>query len=309
MFVRSFVPLQASAAAAAAAQHIRTHAALPLGRDHPLAAADRPMPRLQAGIDPFARADHHHEDSVPLIALVEYKRASSWTSDWHSAKETALALELGFRVIGIEAHHDYYATVLARHRGNVTNGRLTLLHAAVSNSTGWQSFYRSGEASEPLNSSATMKLSMVDRDHKSEMVRLTTIDDVIGGDDCAALKLDIQGYEYEALLGATRLLKPTDCEAPLVMLEVYEAMRNDQRNLPHLRLLMGYGYTCYDVTSAPRHAFQSDLSLRHRSRCCKVRSNPWNIMACPKLYDDPTRINCAMPVFTDFVCVKHARTR
>ena len=225
------------------------------------------------------------------------------------AKETALALELGFRVIGIEAHHDYYATVLARHRGNVTNGRLTLLHAAVSNSTGWQSFYRSGEASSLSNSSATMKLSMVDRDHKSEVVRLTTIDDVIGGDDCAALKLDIQGYEYEALLGATRLLSRPIASAPLVMLEVYEAMRNDQRNLPHLRLLMGYGYTCYDVTSAPRHAFQSDLSLRHRSRCCKVRSNPWNIMACPKLYDDPTRINCAMPVFTDFVCVKHARTK
>ena len=87
---------------------------------------------------------------------------------------------------------------------SVAAGRLDVRQLALADKPGIMTFHafegRAGDTS-------SLALSAVGGQRGTETnVTVTTLDELVGDAPCAAIKLDIQGYEMEALRGAASLL-------------------------------------------------------------------------------------------------------
>lgn len=165
-----------------------------------------------------------------------------------------------------------------------------------------------------------------------ELVVTTTLDALVGTAPCAGIKLDIQGSEHEALLGAGALLRRPPGEAPLLLFELMEDLRADLPNVATVQLVRSHGYVCYDLSSNVDNRLP-DGSLRHQHRCCGKRRPSIKAIEgstqggkaavgadrvavrgvdykenteCLEWREDASRA-CQNPLYTDFACVKPHR--
>ena len=204
----------------------------------------------------------------------------------------AAALAQNFTVLAVEGRPGAASAVRKSFKKHVTSGRLTVHSVAVGDAGGGSVQLRdAGDATSALPSAvagdAYAKRLFDKGGKKLVSVPTVTIDGLVGGRPCAVVKLDIQGAEFEALLGARQLLSRPRKHAPLVVFELYERLRPDLPDLDALHLLRALGYSCYDVSNrqGPRGAGPR-----------KGRGPP------PKLgLQEVSR-----PLATDFACLKVA---
>jgi FkbM family methyltransferase len=236
------------------------------------------------------------------------------------------ALSANFSVLAFETRsncikhlHGTYSRELARAStsGWPSPAALRLLPNALSNLTGVTiSLFKTGDSS-------STQLSAVDRpgsieregfrgkDGKGRSVEVQTVrlDDAIGDRAVAALKLDIQGAEIDALLGAHKLLSRPAGRAPLVEFEYYAHFRPDLPGYEILHLLRGYGYMCaflgFPGGNPLRLISKTYGPVRHLAR--RIKGDPKHEIIRPP-FDIPLSASGAVAhgISTDFVCVKHS---
>ena len=250
---------------------------------------------------------HAHETSqyIPrLFDALGLNPAAGFFVDAGPASDMAdglAALSLGFNVMSIEARSVVYNQLMHKHNASIKSGNLTLLHAALSRSPGVAHIWNANDATS-LGRAATGRYLEKDNPFMKEAVVVTTLDTLVGADvPCAVIKLDIQGFEHDALLGAMQLLRRPRGSAPVVFFEYAEKLSrllpsvNETRSLATVQMLRGLGYVCYDAQSDLRLRLP-DGTIKHRHRCCS------SVNVC---HDDPERKGeCNGDLYTDFICVK-----
>mmetsp|Transcript_47811 Transcript_47811/g.79124 ORF Transcript_47811/g.79124 Transcript_47811/m.79124 type:complete len:290 (+) Transcript_47811:71-940(+) len=211
-----------------------------------------------------------------------------------------VALQLGFRVLAVEARKEAWMALRGAHKASVASGQLTLIHRAVTNVSRPQeiTLFHAHDSTSLSQHAASKKKEFKER--TNERVLTSTLDELTADSHCAAVKLDIQGFEHEALLGASQLLRRPPRAAPLIIFELMEALRPDLPGLPTLHWLRSFGYVCYDVTSRKSNALP-DGSLRHAHRCCSLKNGTTG--ACSAWLDDAPKA-CMPGLYSDFVCHK-----
>jgi FkbM family methyltransferase len=150
----------------------------------------------------------------------------AWLGPW-----SRRMLRFADRVVAIEAHPQL-AALLTR-----TDSRLTVVHAAASDTTG-QVLLRipPGGPSIGISSVATGdRAGSVARDGDHVLVPQRTIDE-LDLDDVRFVKMDIEGHEYAALLGARQTIAR---DRPVLLVEMEERM---QPVAPTVELLRSWGY-------------------------------------------------------------------
>lgn len=257
---------------------------------------------------------HRHETHLYIENLLNYLK---WTPnrgifvDGGPAEDMSdgfIALKMGFTVVAVEPRSAVYWSLLQTHNFSVSTNKLTLLHSALSNVSKVGEIHNAAGASSLSIQAASarggkylVKYQPRTATLKKEHVIVTTLDTIVGAQKCAVVKLDIQGYEHEALLGASSLLNRPAEHAPIIMFELLETLRREiPINLGTIQYLQSFNYTCYDVTSKKSNSLP-DGSLKHMHRCCK---NVTSSVACKVWYDESTKI-CQDILYTDFVCLKH----
>lgn len=177
---------------------------------------------------------------------------------------------------------------------------------------------RLGDTSS-LASSAVLRVGP----SKAVNVTVTTLDDLVGDAPCAVIKMDIQGFEIEALRGAASILARE--RAPLLLIEVCERLRPQVPFYTMFQQLRRAGYTCYDILSNTQFRMP-DGSLRHQHRCCSSENSRQpetdtetahprsatgddsSTARPPMVCRDDASTRCAgTPVYTDLVCKKGGR--
>ena len=264
---------------------------------------------------------HGHEPSNILPTLLDTLQINSTAGLFIDAgpsydiSDGAIALKRGFHVLAIEARSEVVQHLTQHFNESVATGQLSILHAGVADKAGMQTFHtvagRGGDTSS-LSLSAVGGQRAAAHGQETN-VTLTTLDHVVGDAPCAVIKLDIQGYEIEALQGAAGLLARD--VAPLVIIEVCEKLRADVHAFKMFHQLQRAGYACYDIVSHEGNRM-SDGSLRHRHRCCHSvnATHPVGVGGAgatasgsthPEIvcHDDATRV-CTRDLYTDLVCIK-----
>ena len=218
-----------------------------------------------------------------------------------------IALKFGFKVIAIEARKKTHEKLLQRYNETVATGQLTILHNAVTEdgSGATLHIYSAGDAS-------SLSRSAVPAKHVgNESVTTSSLDAIVQDEPCAVIKLDIQGFEYEALKGAREILARPAHRAPVVIVEVCERLRPEVPAVLVLHWLQRFGYDCYDVKSDTGNRMH-DGSLRHRHRCCSADASKAaqpEAKAKPAFCEDRLTESCNAMLYTDFVCIKSAIRR
>ena len=212
-----------------------------------------------------------------------------------------MALALGFNVIAIDPRVSVIGELSKRHAGAIEAGKLTVLHAALNDKAGVHAFFHANDATSLDYAAASARHGkyLEKGVHMKENVVTITLDALIGeGTPSAVIKLDIQGYEHEALLGATALLARPPKLAPMIIFEILETLRPDLMNLVTVQQLRTFGYNCYDITSKVSNRL-SDGSMKHMHRCCASFGNK----TC-KEWVDQHKESCNTALYTDLVCTK-----
>lgn len=258
---------------------------------------------------------HRHETHLYVENLLNYLK---WTPDRgvfvdggpaENMEDGSIALKMGFPVVAVEPRSAVYWSLFQKHNFSVARGKLTLLHSALSNISNVSEIHNAAGASSLSIQAASAQGGKYLVNYQSrtatlrkEHVVTTTLDTIVGARKCAVVKLDLQGFEHEALLGASSLIsRPTE-QAPIIMFELLETLRREiPINLGTIQYLQSFNYTCYDVTSKKSNSLP-DGSLKHMHRCCR---NGTSSLVCKAWYDEPTKI-CQTILYTDFVCLKHS---
>lgn len=233
-----------------------------------------------------------------------------------------IALKEGFKVLAVEARQQAAAHVAHRFNASVAASFLDIRNLAVADTPGVMSLHdvagRLGDTSS-LASSAVLRVGP----SKAVNVTVTTLDDLVGDAPCAVIKMDIQGYEIEALRGAASILARE--RAPLLLIEVCERLRPQVPFYTMFQQLRRAGYTCYDILSNTQYRMP-DGSLRHQHRCCSSENsrqpeadtetahprsatgNASSTARPPMVCRDDASTRCAGTlVYTDLVCKKGGR--
>jgi len=222
----------------------------------------------------------------------------------------AKALNLSFAVVAFEARPDAAAKVRGKNEKELRSGRLRLLNLAVSDRPGTLQMRLAGDSSSVRASAVMSGLEQkifAGGGARTIDVEAARLDSLFCSEPIAVLKLDIQGNEYEALLGAEGLLRRRPStgrhrpglshHAPhgprLVVFELYEALRPDLKCFETLHLMRLLGYTCYDLSN--KLAPQSRLAGFARAETCPLHLNPGAEAQAAR----PRR-----PLSTDFACVR-----
>lgn len=297
-------------------------------------AADSPIPWLPLlALCPACKVSgyHAHEPHRILAPVFDALNLSASSGGKQSLvvdggtsfdmTEGMFALRRGFKVVGVEARNNVYGPLLSRLNATIASGNLTLLHAALGAKAGALTYIYNARDATSTSLAATGRYAEWSNPLMKEAVITTTIDNLVGPEQpCTAVKLDLQGAEHDAILGAERLLRRPTHTAPVIIFELYESFRPDLPGLPTVRFLRSHGYVCYDVASRP--AFKlPDGSLGHRHRCCatshSIKSGTGSGGPCTTWRDsqwddrderarrreDPDQI-CGPSLATDLLCVK-----
>jgi len=239
------------------------------------------------------------------------------------------ALSANFSVLGFEtrpeclkAVREHYAAGLERAKafGWPSNGALRLLHNALSNVSGATiDLFISGDSSSTQLSAVTRPNSLElkgfrGKDGKgngrSLKTQTVTVDDAVGDRAVAALKLDLQGAELGALMGAHKLLSRPSESAPLVQFEYFAHLRPDLPGYEILHLLRGYGYMCVFLGFPQGNAEREHSKMYGpvwRQVGVTPKGQPMREVVRPP-FDMPLPLGGAIAnhIATDFVCVKRS---
>lgn len=148
------------------------------------------------------------------------------------------AASLGCRVTAFEPVPSTYRRLVENAVLNATADRIETKLAAISD--------RVGKMSITTHLGPCNRKVQPGENSPSVEIETTTIDEQAGiiGIPCF-MKIDVEGHEYEVLLGAEKTLA-SDCLAGLVM-ETFRAERFDSSDLRRIeRLLEGFGFLPYD---------------------------------------------------------------
>lgn len=192
-------------------------------------------------------------------------------NEGHHLVNLAEAVGASGKVIGIEA----YRPMLWRTLGNVAIHHRHLVdriephNVAVSREAGEATFYWD-HSSTGLSSLAKRDVS---NGHEVEptKVNVVTLDSLVS-DPVQFIKIDIEGAEYDALCGATRLLE----SKPLIAFEFDQESPtyfNYQAD-DFVKLFTSRGYRVTDLFGHP-----------HRSGADLISSQIWNFLAIPARLD------------------------
>jgi FkbM family methyltransferase len=166
-----------------------------------------------------------------------------------------VALSLGYRVLAFELRQKCQKMLRDAFAAPLANRSLELRGTAVSNISAHRLMYEAHDSSslEALAVATGVEKTFHEGSRRhTYRVQTTTLDEVVGQHAVAVIKLDIQGHEHEALLGAHALLSRPAAKAPLVEFEYYEYLRPNMPRHSSLHLLRGYGYECYDIGAGRR---------------------------------------------------------
>ena len=265
---------------------------------------------------PRSHGHEPHNILAPLLDMLEINSTAGLFIDGgpsYDMSDGQIALRRGFHVLAIEARPVVAQHLSRKFNESVATGQLSVLNAGLAAAKGIQTLHIIGGLGGDTSS---LSLSAVGGHRGEETnITLTTLDDVVGGAACAAIKLDIQGYEIEALQGAVGLLARD--AAPLVIVEVCERLRPEAHAFKMFHQLHRAGYMCYDILSNPSNRMP-DGSLRHQHRCCHSANATHHINAAAGAnanltdtfcYDDAEHV-CKHPgLYTDLVCFKPRSAR
>jgi FkbM family methyltransferase len=145
---------------------------------------------------------------------------------------SVFATSLGAEVVAIEPAPE---TLVFLHRNNELNGnKIQILEAAIGATVGEAHMTRGGQMSNHLDPNGEQSVPVV------------TLDDVIGSRTVDGLKLDVEGHELPALLGAARALN----EHRIRLLQIEWNSLADRA--PVTELLRTCGYEFFQPTAEGR---------------------------------------------------------
>lgn len=159
--------------------------------------------------------------------------------------ETRLALDSHRKVVSVECLSDAYITL---HRMFSANTNVTLVHACAGDKAGARTLNLADDSSSLIESNvqfgperrkAHRKHNTIRR-HK-EVVLVMPLDQMIT-DKVALLKIDVQGFENEVILGASSIIER---DSPLI---IYE----DEEHFKKQPIVLPSGYVCSGRKSRDR---------------------------------------------------------
>jgi len=202
----------------------------------------------------------------------------------------AEALKLGFAVLGFETRPDCVASVRKAHAAAFANGSVELCESAVSNvSRRMLTLYDAGDSASVDHLAVAKGLEATLFRGKTHAVTTVTLDEVVSDRPVAVIKIDIQGHEFEALMGADALLSRPPDTAPLVQFEYYERFRPDLKRHNILHLMRGKGYTCFDLTAGNKPIWRWLRPRLHLFSEAECRGNYPGLLQSFGLWDDVLR--------------------
>ena len=223
-----------------------------------------------------------------------------------------VALKNNFSVLAFETRPQCVATLKERFAAELKSAALKLRWNAVANVSGAKiSLFMSGDSSS-TKLAAVDQLGSIERrgfrgkDGKGAgqkvVVPTVTLDEAVGQQPVAILKLDIQGAELDALMGAHALLSRPPSSAALVQFEYYAHLRPDLAGYEVLHLLRGYGYICFFIGNVGN----AKDPLAHLAREYGPILHGARIVRPSLDVPLPPSGGLANKITTDFVCVKRS---
>ena len=118
---------------------------------------------------------------------------------------------LGGRVIAIEPDPENFAGLVRHVKLNGVGGQTQCVQKAVGRSSG-RSRFAAGRSSE----------STVSRDAEESIeIEMTSLDDLLGTESVDIMKIDVEGYELDVLLGGRELLNDPQRRPSAVLVELH----------------------------------------------------------------------------------------
>ena len=154
----------------------------------------------------------------------------------------------GGRLIAVEADPLWFSRLEANIRewSSKSTNKLEAVHAAVSDRTGPISFFTNGVISGAGFASKGTEFDMPGLKWRQITVNAVTLDDLLRDVDPDFVKIDIEGFEYRALAGATRILAGKRCR---FLIEVHPwgdpTLSKKPEDLFTLMYLSGYDFQRY----------------------------------------------------------------
>jgi len=117
------------------------------------------------------------------------------------------------RLIAVEADPLWFSRLDANVRewSTTSTNRIEAVHAAISDRTEPISFFTNGEISGAAFVSKGPEFDNPKLEWREVTVNAVTLDDLLRDADPDFIKIDIEGFEYRALAGATRILAEKHC--------------------------------------------------------------------------------------------------
>lgn len=168
-----------------------------------------------------------------------------------------LAAERGANVIAVEPSTSAFQRLLANSRLNDYTARIDAVQVAVGRQSGTTSLTTGigilnhvVEDPEQISEELIADKFLTLHPTGTERVDMTTIDELIGSRYIMAMKLDIEGQEENALLGATNALRERRIGYLQMEANTAAAIHYGRSVLPALEILRQFGYTIYVPTSS-----------------------------------------------------------
>ncbi len=147
--------------------------------------------------------------SIPYFDTVEYALdGGAFKGD--SATDMLSALPNLKQIIACEPDPKTFKKLELFSQGDIARGIVKPVETALSDTVGYSESVTSGSRGSGITGK--------NRRAKVSEVRLDTIDNIIGNDRVDYIKLDVEGFEKEAILGASKTLER---ESPILSVSVY----------------------------------------------------------------------------------------
>lgn len=132
-----------------------------------------------------------------------------------------------------------------------SHGNVVAYQKALSDETTISSFY-----AQPFSLSQDSILGLGREGQKKISVETVSLDDFLGHEEIRLIKLDVEGHEMQAIMGATQLIHR--CQPWMI----FEYVQNESRNdFEIIALLEEWKYTCIDLNTLNRVSRAAHIDL------------------------------------------------